>query len=403
MANFPGADYHEEQIHRLSRQKNITKLEQGVKAWNQWRFESLRDTPGVLASNLPVMFLNEVNLVGASLSTANFSAVDLSNAELALADLSRADLSGANLTGANLTGAKLKFANLRGASLKSARLQNAVCDQATLTGVNFWEAQRAGWSIKGVICERAFWDKGSTESSEYVPGEFERLFSEQPIVELFYKNGLSQFEFNTLPALLQHLARLHPNCKMRLKSVQETGGGAKVSITVDAEDGSLLEEIKAEALRAHAAQIAMRDDHIAQLKIERRLLLDEIFPRMLASAGHHVHIAGSATGVLIASGSASINAPVTANDLSSILPILDEVLIRRSELALPHDQDALLETAIRSVREELNKEKPRNSVIAEGMKMVKEIAVKAAVSAAEKTDWHSLLNQLTHLFQGKTM
>ena len=72
---------------------------------------------------------------------------------------------------------------------------------------------------------------------------------------------------------------------------------------------------------------------------------------------------------------------------------------RRGELALPKDQDARLETAIQSIKEQLRKEEPKNPVIKEGLKMVKEIAVKAAVNAADKADWHSLLNQLTHFIQ----
>jgi hypothetical protein len=215
------------------------------------------------------------------------------------------------------------------------------------------------------------------------------------LLNFFYEGGLSKFELNTLPALLRHLARLHPNSSIRLKSIQETGGGARVSIVVENADSTTFEEIKAEAYRAHVAQIAIRDDRILQLEIERRLLLDEVFPRMLASAGHQVHIAGPATGVLIASGNASINAPVSANDFSAILPVLDAILNRRAELA-KHDREQL-ENAIQSVKQEAQKAEPKHPMISEGLKIVRDIAVKAAATSAEKADWHAIINRLSHL------
>jgi hypothetical protein len=131
-------------------------------------------------------------------------------------------------------------------------------------------------------------------------GEFEKLHSEQPLIELFYEGGISKFELNTLPALLHRLATLHPASGIRLKSIQEVGGGAKISISVESGDGSALEKIKVEAQQSQAAQIALRDDPAARWEIEKRLLLDEVFPRMFASAGQHIHITGPATGMVIA-------------------------------------------------------------------------------------------------------
>jgi uncharacterized protein YjbI with pentapeptide repeats len=341
--------------------------------------------------------LRDAKLMGADLIETDFSGADLSRATLMGADLSKANFSGTDLSEADLSKANLIQANLQEADLRSACLQSANLDGANATGIHLWETQRAGWSIKGIICEHVYWNKERIDPTAYAPGEFERLYAEQPIIQLFYEDGLSKFELNTLPALLQHLATLHPDCNIRLKSVEETGGGAKVSIIVEGANGSVFDEVNADAQRAHAAQIAVRDDRITQLEIEQRLLLDEVFPRMLAAAGHHVHIGGSATGVLIASGPASINAPVTVNDLPSILPLLTEIMNRRVDLSLPENQETRLETAIQSVQEELKKEKPKTSVVTESLKIVKEIAVKAAVNAAEKADWHSMMNQLTHL------
>jgi uncharacterized protein YjbI with pentapeptide repeats len=347
-------------------------------------------------ANLSDADLHEANLSGANFSGADLSGANLSGTVLRWADLSSVDLSGANLIEADLRKANLIQANLQEADLESACLQSANLDRAKATGIHLWEAQRAGWSIKGIICEHAYWNEERVDPTAYAPGEFEKLYAEQPTIQLFYEDGLSKFELNTLPALLQHLATLHPGCNIRLKSVEETGGGAKVSISVEGANGGVFDEVKADAQRAHAAQIAIRDDRITQLEIEKQFMLSEVFPRMIAAAGHHVHIAGSATGVLIASGPASINAPVTANDLPSLLPLLTEIMNRQDDLSLPKNQETQLETAIQSVKEELKKEKPKTSVVREGLQIVKEIAVKAAANAAEKADWHSMMKQLTH-------
>jgi hypothetical protein len=160
-----------------------------------------------------------------------------------------------------------------------------------------------------------------------------------------------------------------------------------------------LQEIKAEAQRTQAAQMALRDDPVARLEIEKRLLLDEVFPRLIAAAGQTVHFAGPATQVVIASGNAPVNAQQTSNDLSAILPLLDEFRRRRAELGLAQDQEVRLEKAVRSVEQELHKSDPAPSVVAGGLKVVKEIATKVIVNVAEKalTDhWHLLLDQLTH-------
>jgi hypothetical protein len=132
---------------------------------------------------------------------------------------------------------------------------------------------------------------------------------------------------NTLPALLDHLATLHPDCNIRLKSLEEAGG-AKVSIGVEEADARTVEEIKAEAERSQAVQIALRDEskRAERLEIEKRFMLEEVFPRMLAAAGPQVQIAGAATGLVIANGNASVYAPQTINDPSAIRNVQEEML-----------------------------------------------------------------------------
>jgi len=282
-------------------------------------------------------------------------------------------------------------------------LQRARLDRCDLTGARLWDIQRGGWSIKGVICERAYWDEAAKEVVEYIPGQFERLYSASPCIELFYEGGITKFELNTLPALLLHLANLRPNARIRLKSIEESGSGAKLSINLEESDPNVFEAIKAEAKQFQTAQLALREEsrRTERLEIEKHLLLNEVFPRLLAAAGPQVHIAGAAPGMVIASGHASVHAQQTFNDLPAIRKLLDEVEDRQPELGLPHDAAERLEKTIRDVQAELQKDQPRHPVVSEGLKTVRDFVVgalgNAAGTALATNTWKPILDQLTHL------
>ena len=347
--------------------------------------------------------LSEASLIGgdlaeASLNQANLSNARLSGANLRGATLVHANLKKANARGTNLSAANLTHANLTSVNLHSASLQYAKMDDTTLTDACLWETQRGRWSIKGIICERAYWDERDERAYDYVPGEFERLYSDTTRIELLYPGGMTTFELNTLPALLYHLTSKYPNSGIRLKSMEETGGGAKISISVEEADPQAVENIRAEADRSQAAQIALRDDQIARLKIQKQLLLEEVFPRMLAAAPQ-VHITESAN-VAIAIGSSTVQATQTHNDAKTLLDLLDKINTHRAELELPEPQQANFEQAVQSVQTELGKSEPKRSVVLTGLKVIQDIATKVVESAAEKAltdNWHTWFTQLTVL------
>ena len=69
---------------------HLTKLKEGVEAWNKWR----KDKPKIRRD------LTEANLFGANLRKANLFGADLRGANLRKADLAEANLEAANFTGA---------------------------------------------------------------------------------------------------------------------------------------------------------------------------------------------------------------------------------------------------------------------------------------------------------------
>ena len=138
----------------------------------------------------------------------------------------------------------------------------------TLSGSCLWETQRAGWSIKGIICESIYWDKQTRDKVTYGPGEFERLFAQKTRIKLLYKDGISPFEIATLPVLIKHLEEIHPGCSLRLVSIHDDVGGVVVELAI--EDDNLYIPDQLRQLQAAVAAEAQR-----VVELERKLLAEE--------------------------------------------------------------------------------------------------------------------------------
>ncbi len=363
-------------------------------------------------ANASATILRSANLREARFNGANLNKADLSQARLEGATLSGSNLSNSNLNDARMTNADLSNANLsgsdlRGADFDSANLQGANLDGCNITGVSLWETQRAGWSIKGIICERAYWDKDGKEPTVYAPGEFERLYSDQTVIELFYRGGVSTFELNTLPALLHHLATLHPGSNIRLKSIEETGGGARISISVGDANPEATEKIKADAMKVYQAQLALRDRETERLQIERdyieRLFFGKLIPAMLNAGTPQNVFNAPVTGMVISGNDSKVDFHQTINDNSALLALLEKMMDRTAALGLSAPAATKLESEIATATTELQKKNPDKSVLSRSLGFIQKLATEAAAKAAGKlgeaaiTDWQTWLHQLGQL------
>jgi uncharacterized protein YjbI with pentapeptide repeats len=409
----------------MANPEHLAKLKEGIQAWNTWRWHYL----GIEVN------LSEADLRGADLASANLAETNLTEAILYRAELKRANLKGANLAGARLNGASLyraklcgadlTFADLRRANLRRANLfeaklskadmrdtnlQNAKLNKCVANDVLLWEAQRAGWSIKGIICERAFWDRDGKEPIIYSPREFERLYSDQTCIEFLYPGGVSTFELNTLPALLHHLASLHPGSNIRLKSVEETGGGAKISISVGDADPETTEEIRTDAKRVYEAQIALREQETERMKIEKdyleRLLIGKLIPAMLNAAAPQNVFNAPVTGVVISSGESKVDFHQAVNEYSAILALLEKLLDHRADLGLSATDTAKFESNIQSASAEFRKKDPDKSSLSKSIGFIQRLGAVAIEKAAGKlgeaaisANWHVWLDQLNQLMR----
>jgi hypothetical protein len=90
-------------------------------------------------------------------------------------------------------------------------------------------------NLELLICQRVFWDRDGEKPAEYEDGAFERIFAEKPRIELRYPypRGISSVELAMLPLIIERLQVEHPDCALYIRSVQDDGSGAKVTITVD--------------------------------------------------------------------------------------------------------------------------------------------------------------------------
>ncbi len=140
----------------------VTILERGAEAWNQWRKEHSSEKVDLRSVDLSKAILrgadfSDANLSGAyfgrsDLREVNFSRASLYNADLSGADLRNANLSFAflviaNLTEANLTGTDLHRADITKANLSNANLRNVDLTEANLTGADLRGATLTGANL----------------------------------------------------------------------------------------------------------------------------------------------------------------------------------------------------------------------------------------------------------------
>lgn len=379
--------------------------------------EAKLETTNLSRSNLHQARLNDANLRGANLARANLRdanlrRADLSGASMVSAAMDRADLREANLSDAKLfkvglTGVDLSRANLTGADLRAATLLDAKLNEATLSGVKLWETQRAGWKVGGVRCDLVFWDKACENPTIYSPGEFERLHSDQSCIELFYHGGVSRFELDTLPALLHHLSTQHPDSFVRLKSIEETGGGAKISISVGDSDPEAVEKVRSDAMQVHRAQLALRENEILRLETEKKYLESFVSERLIkamltATTPQNVFNA-PVYGAAFPSGNAKVDLHQTVNDNAALIALLETMIEHRNLLALDQADGDVFEAEAQSAKAELQRSEPSVSALSRSLTFVQKLAGEALTKAAGKlgehavsADWSSWLHQLNH-------
>ena len=173
---------------------------------------------------------------------------------------------------------------------------------------------------------------------------------------------MSKFELNTLPALLHHLASLHQGANIRLKSIEETGGGAKISISVGDSNAETVEKIRSDALQVYKAQLALRDNEILRLDTEKKYLesfvSDRLIKAMLTATTPQNVFNAPVYGAAFPSGNAKVELHQTINDNTAILALLEKIMQHHEDLDLSQRDASLLEAEVQSAKAELEQPSP---------------------------------------------
>jgi len=85
---------------------HLSKLMEGVDAWNEWRLQNPHEIPDLENADLTQANLEGYDLQKAVLSNANMAGANLKKSDLSKANLRGADLSTADLSGAILIGTR---------------------------------------------------------------------------------------------------------------------------------------------------------------------------------------------------------------------------------------------------------------------------------------------------------
>lgn len=154
----------------MANESHLKLLQQGRRAWNDWRKAEPSVMPDLTGANLRKMNLRGVNLCRANLKGANLSKALLRKAELTEANLSeakinRAELTEANLCKANLSGAHFYGASLRRANLSGAKLRAANLRQASLAEADLADADLTGCNVYGVSAWGLTLSKGTKQQN----------------------------------------------------------------------------------------------------------------------------------------------------------------------------------------------------------------------------------------------
>ncbi len=357
------------------------------------------------AANLSGTDLRNTDLAQTKLKDADLSGANLSKVELAHTDIMGATFTRANLTQANLAGAVLVGTDLHDADLRGANLIDATLDDAELTAAMLWETHRSGWSIKGVKCQHAFWDRDGKEPTHYAPGEFERLYAEGVKIELYYAGGIRRTEIISLPMLLQELEAQNPGCVLRLQSIEDAPGGAKATVVVDQlgdrDPGSLGADLTAEAQELQAVQRRLVEEHALRVKFEAQAeILRDVMTGTMSKAPKisigRIEQVGSVGDI---SDDASVHIGQSThynlNDLTRIRQLLDGISARHPELqsTLSADRLAELEAVVHSLQSQLTQPRPDRSFIRAALATLKRI-LEGATSSVVASGWLKILERL---------
>ncbi|MEM7556343.1 MAG: pentapeptide repeat-containing protein, partial [Cyanobacteria bacterium P01_A01_bin.84] len=273
----------------MSNKTHLMILNEGIKAWNDWRNDNPEQKPNLEGADLREKNLTSINLIGVNLSKTNISGqnlskINLTKANLTEANLAKTNLSGADLFMANLTKANLTKANLSGASLSVANFTEVNLSEANLSltealNTNFSKsiftaACIQDWHINNitnlnnVICEYIYLKANHQERRPHDPnrtfaqGDFTRLFQQvRETVDLIFSNGI---DWKTFLTAFQKLQIESGSSELSIQAIEKKQDGAFI-IRVDTPINTDKEKIESSFWEKYNPLLESKDKEIKLL------------------------------------------------------------------------------------------------------------------------------------------
>lgn len=182
-------------------------------------------------ADLHNIYLGYVDLRGARLDKANMEGTRMKGAWLDGASLVGTKLACSYFSFASFSGTNFTEADLTDANFSECKLIDANFSRATLTGSFLRDTQRRNWNLRDVNCECIYWDQ-ATPPTQYSPGEFEELYSEDRVVQFAIDGKVDSFTVSSVPEIIRAFKEYH-HTELTLVGIENINGVNRFRFTVD--------------------------------------------------------------------------------------------------------------------------------------------------------------------------
>jgi regulator of replication initiation timing len=190
-----------------------------------------------------------------------------------------------------------------------------------------------------------------------------------------------------------------------LASITETNGGALITIRVEEVDDNALSQLRIYAERLREAQVELRESlrENERLRIEKSLLLDEVFPRILSKTTNTVQVLGPATAVAIAFDNATVETVFESGfDASALSSLIGEIRAFVADLPRQNQSSIEVNDTIQRLEDDLARKDKSPGFVSNLLKSFQEQLVRISLNEATSVLGEHLpgiLKQLDHLIK----
>lgn len=207
-----------------------------------------------------------------------------------------------------ITGVDFRSASLKRAKIKNVRvtdddlsvdfresdLRGAQLSDVNLASIHMWGTRFDDWVLSRFICPTVFWDEDALKPERYSPDEFSRAFASKQNIKIQFPGGMSTVDLITLPLYIQQLQNMYPGTTLQIRSIEDVGAGACVTVTVESQESSSEANLEEEITKIKASIDEIREsassNEIAILDATKNMM-KELIPIVMREAKPYKQVA----------------------------------------------------------------------------------------------------------------